>query len=99
VREELGYLGAFGIYAAAVVAYVLSRLSERLGAVTGAAKAYRAGYIAALVLCLAGTSRLLLDFGRLSPLARLAAYDLPLMVGALVAAVVTVSYWGWLLHE
>jgi len=99
VRQELGYLGAFGIYAAAGVAIALARLSRRLGAVTGVRRVYRIAYGAALLLSVAGTSRLLLDFERLPSLARLSVYDLPLAVGAVLAAAVTVRYWGWLLHE
>ena len=100
VRDELGYLGAFGMYARrACVVLVMARLSRRLGAVTGGRRVYRIGYVAASLLSLAGTGRLLLDFGQASSLARLIAYDVPLAVGALSAAIVTVRYWGWLLHE
>lgn len=99
MREELGYLGAFGVYAAACVVLVLTSLSRRLGAVSGAPRLYRVGQVGALLLSLAGTGRLLLDFEQAPPLARLVAYDLPLAAGALAAAVVTVRYWGWLLHE
>jgi hypothetical protein len=99
MRDDLGYLGALGMYAAACVVWVMARLSRRLGAVTGGPRVYRIAYASVSLLSLAGTARLLLDFGQASPFARLIAYDLPLMVGAVSAAVVTVRYWGWLLHE
>lgn len=99
MRADVGYLGALGVYAAAFVVLVLTFLSRRLGAVTGAGRLYRLGYAAASLLSLAGTGRLLLDFDGASSLARLIAYDVPLALGALVAVIVTVRYWGWLLHE
>ncbi|MHB0876237.1 MAG: hypothetical protein ACYC5O_09355 [Anaerolineae bacterium] len=99
MRADVGFLGAIGIFGAACLTLVLARLSRRLGAVTGAPRLYRVGYVAASLLSLAGIGRLLLDFGQASSLARLIAYDLPLASGALSAAIVTVRYWGWLLHE
>ncbi len=83
-----------------VALVVLASLSRRLGAVTRRPPLYRWFFVGAALVALSIILRLVrLDSsGRLDTQAAL-FYDVPLVIGLLIAVIVAWRYWGWLLYE
>jgi hypothetical protein len=98
-----------GLISAIYITLIISRLSQKLGAVTKMRGYYRGFYVSAIFLLvsliayLLKTSVLLASEGAPallnSDLFYLLTYYLPLAIGTSVSLAITLRYWDWLLKE
>jgi hypothetical protein len=94
----LGLAGPSGIIIALLV---VAALSQRLGAVTRRTPLYRWFYVSAVAVGLGLVLRLLDIFlpEQINLIANPLYYDVPLLVGLIIAVVIAWRYWSWLLSE
>lgn len=83
-----------------VLLIVLALFSKRLGAVTRRPPVYRWFFLSVVIIVVAILLRVVATFndGALGS-QRALVYDIPLIVGLLIAVITTWRYWGWLLGE
>jgi hypothetical protein len=94
------FLGLVGPISIIVVLIVIAQLSHRLGAVTKRPPLYRAFYVSAALIALGVLARLLnIAKGAEFDYDAAVLYDVPLVVGLVLAVVVAWNYWSWLLSE
>jgi hypothetical protein len=93
-------LSLTGAGALCVAISVLAELSRRLGEVTRQSPRYGWFYLSAALIGVGTGAQLIavLSIGTLDAAVAL-IYDVPLVVGLLIAVVTTVYYWGWLFGE
>jgi hypothetical protein len=109
VRALFALLGSAGLIGLIYVAFLLAIVSQKIGNMTNMKPYYRWLYVAAAFLSLATLIRLLRTSVFLAPqeapiLLNSGAfyfvfYYMPLCVGMTIALLVTIKYWGWLLHS
>jgi hypothetical protein len=95
------FLGLAGPLSIVVALLVIAALSQRLGAVTRRTPLYRWFYVSAVVVGLGLIVRLLDIFlpEQINLLANPLYYDIPLIVGLVIAVVIAWRYLSWLLSE
>ena len=106
----LALAGCIGEAAIIYAILILTRLSQKLGAVTKMPPYYNGYYLALGLLCISVASRLV-RVGVVvtnptpsipllhSDLFYLATHHVPLALGTAIALGIAVKYWGWLLKE
>jgi len=109
VKVFMTVLGCVGLLSVIYALWVLSRLSEKLGAVTKMPPFYRGFYVAISLFSLAVASDLIkasVQAGseQIPPFLSadvfyLAAFYLPLLLGSVIALAITWRYWGLLIKE
>jgi hypothetical protein len=93
-------IGLVGPLSLVVALWVLSVLSQRIGAVRGRAKTYRGFYVSIALILVSICIRLLMLGTPLEGNQDVTLlYLLPLVSGLVLAVVVGSHYWGWLLNE
>jgi hypothetical protein len=99
-NDGLPLLSLVGALALALAVAILGALSKRLGEVTRVPPYYRWFYVSAAIISggVLGRVVITLQVGNLDAQAAL-LYDIPLVVGLLVAVMTTGVYWGWLIGE
>ena len=99
-NKGLPLLSLVGALALALAVAILGILSKRLGEVTRTPPYYRWFFVASACIVGGVLGRLIatLQVGSLDAQAAL-LYDIPLVVGLLIAVLATGVYWGWLLGE
>ena len=106
----LALAGCVGEAAVIYTILVLTRLSQKLGAVTKMSAYYRGFYVSLALLCVSLASRLVrigvvvAGPDQTAPLLQgenfyLVAHHFPLALGTLIALAIAGKYWGWLLKE
>lgn len=93
-------LSLFEPAAIVVMLVILGNFSKRLGAVSRRPPLYHLHYVAAVLVGVGTLFRVIgVDgTGRVDHLNTL-IYDVLLVIGLLIAVIVTWRYWGWLLFE
>ena len=109
MRVFVALLGTMGLASLIYTAFLLVTVNQRLGAMTKMRPYYRWLYVAAFFLTIAFLIRLLRTSvfwasQQAPPLLNndffyLASYYIPLCIGMTITLMVTVKYWGWLLHS
>jgi hypothetical protein len=102
-------LGSMGLISAIYITLIMSRLSQKLGAVTKMRGYYRGFYVSAIFLLVSVIAYLLRTSVLLaseeaptllnSDLFYLLTYYLPLAIGTSISLAITLRYWDWLLKE
>jgi hypothetical protein len=102
-------LGSMGLISAIYITLIMSRLSQKLGAVTKMRGYYRGFYVSAIFLLVSVIAYLLRTSVLLaseeaptllnSDLFYLLTYYLPLAIGTSLSLAITLRYWDWLLKE
>ena len=102
-------LGSMGLISAIYITLIISKLSQKLGAVTKMRGYYRGFYVSAIFLLVSLIAHLLKTSVLLaserapallnSDLFYLLTYYLPLAIGTSINLAVTLRYWDWLLKE
>ena len=102
-------LGSMGLISAIYITLIISRLSQKLGAVTKMRGYYRGFYVSAIFLLVSLIAHLLKTSVLLaseqapallnSDLFYLLTYYLPLAIGTSINLAITLRYWDWLLKE
>jgi hypothetical protein len=102
-------LGSMGLISAIYITLIISKLSQKLGAVTKMRGYYRGFYVSAIFLLVSLIAHLvktsvLLASERApallnSDLFYLLTYYLPLAIGTSINLAITLRYWDWLLKE
>jgi hypothetical protein len=102
-------LGSMGLISAIYITLIISKLSQKLGAVTKMQGYYRGLYVSAIFLLVSLIAHLLKTSVLLaserapallnSDLFYLFTYYLPLAIGTSINLAVTLRYWDWLLKE
>jgi hypothetical protein len=102
-------LGSMGLISAIYITLIISKLSQKLGAVTKMRSYYRGFYASAIFLLVSLIAHLLKTSVLLaserapallnSDLFYLLTYYLPLAIGTSINLAVTLRYWDWLLKE
>ena len=90
-------LGLFGPVSIIIVLVIMGLLSQRLGAVTTRPPLYRWFYVSAGLVGLSILMELLVILNadpELTPV-----YEVPMVVGLMIAVIISWRYWGWLLSE
>jgi lysylphosphatidylglycerol synthetase-like protein (DUF2156 family) len=100
LNEGLPLLSMIGALALALACAILGLLSKRLGEVTRTPPYYRWFYVSAVIIMggILGRIIITLQVGDLDAQAAL-LYDIPLVVGLVIAVLTMGIYWGWLLGE
>jgi hypothetical protein len=98
-----------GLISAIYITLIMSRLSQKLGAVTKMRGYYRGFYVSAIFLLVSVIAYLLRTSVLLaseeaptllnSDLFYLLTYYLPLAIGTSISLAITLRYWDWLLKE
>jgi hypothetical protein len=98
-----------GLISAIYITLIMSRLSQKLGAVTKMRGYYRGFYVSAIFLLVSVIAYLLRTSVLLaseeaptllnSDLFYLLTYYLPLAIGTSLSLAITLRYWDWLLKE
>ncbi|MBX3080212.1 MAG: hypothetical protein KF716_01175 [Anaerolineae bacterium] len=99
-NDGLPLLSMLGALALAISIAILGVLSKRLGEVTRTPPYYRWFYVSSAVILggILGRVIFTLQVGSLDAQAAL-LYDIPLVIGLLIAVLAMGIYWGWLLGE
>jgi hypothetical protein len=102
-------LGSMGLISAIYITLIISKLSQKLGAVTKMRGYYRGFYVSAIFLLVSLIAHLLKTSVLLaseqapallnSDLFYLLTYYLPLAIGTSINLAITLRYWDWLLKE
>jgi len=102
-------LGSMGLISAIYITLIISKLSQKLGAVTKMRGYYRGFYVSAIFLLVSLIAHLLKTSVLLaserapallnSALFYLLTYYLPLAIGTSINLAITLRYWDWLLKE
>ena len=109
VKALTALLGSMGFASVIYMVFILTRLSSRLGEVTGMRPYYQGFHLASICLIVSLMARLLRGSVCLAPerapqflssdVFYLLSYYLPLALGMTISLIVTLRYWEWLLKE
>lgn len=95
------FLGLAGPLSIVIALLVIAALSQRLGAVTRSTPLYRWFYVSAVMVSVGLVIRFLDIFmpEQINLTANPLYYDVPIVVGLIVAVIIAWRYWSWLLSE